>query len=71
MPNERTRMIAARSLSNAWWVGIVGIILLFWADVMGIWRPEALTALGLSALLLIVPAAMYLVYRSSRGEPGT
>ncbi len=34
-PDERTRKIGAYALSYAWWIGISGIILLFWSDSWG------------------------------------
>ncbi len=70
MPDERTRKIGSTALSYAWWTGICGIILLFWADALGIWRPDTQTALGVSILLLFGSAVIFLVYLSSKGDTG-
>ncbi len=70
MPDERTRKIGSTALSYAWWTGICGIILVFWADALGIWRPDTQTALGVSILLLFGSAVIFLVYLSSKGDTG-
>jgi hypothetical protein len=67
-PDERTRQIGAYALSYAWWIGISGIILLFWSDGLGIWRPDTQTALGISLLLLFIPATLFLVYLSHKSD---
>jgi hypothetical protein len=67
-PDERTRKIGAYALSNAWWIGTSGIILLFWSDGLGIWRPDTQTALGISLLLLFIPAILFLVYQSHKSD---
>jgi hypothetical protein len=70
MSDERTRKIGAQALSYSWWIGISGIILLFWAEGLGIWRPDTLSALGISLLLLFGSAVIFLVYLSGKGVPG-
>jgi hypothetical protein len=67
-PDERTTKIGADALSYAWWIGISGIILLFWSDGLGIWRPDTQTALGISLLLLFIPATLFLVYLSRKSD---
>lgn len=67
-PDERTQKSGAFALSYAWWIGISGIILLFWADNLGIWRPGTQIAIGISLLLLFIPAAIFLIYLSRKGE---
>jgi hypothetical protein len=67
-PDERTQKIGAYALSYAWWIGISGIILLFWSDTLGIWRPETQIALGICLLLLFIPATFFLIYLSRKGE---
>ena len=66
-PDERTQKIGASALSYAWWIGISGIILLFWADNLGIWRPGTQIALGICLLLLFIPATGFLIYLSRKG----
>jgi 1,4-dihydroxy-2-naphthoate octaprenyltransferase len=68
LPDERTRKIGSTALSYAWWTGICGIILLFWADALGLWRPDTQTALGVSILLMFGSAVIFLVYLSSKGD---
>jgi hypothetical protein len=67
-PDERTRKFGASALSYAWWIGIIGIILLFWSDSLGIWRTDTQTALGISLLLLFIPATLFLVYLSRKSD---
>ena len=67
-PDERTRKIGAYALSYAWWIGICGIILLFWSDSLGNWRPDTQTALGISLLLLFIPATLFLVYLPRKSD---
>lgn len=67
-PDERTEKIGTKALSYAWWFGIVGVIILFWADVLGIWRPGTQTALGISFFLLFGSAVFFLMYLSKKGD---
>ena len=67
-PDERTQKIGAYALSYAWWIGISWIILLFWSDNLGIWRPDTQLALGICLLLLFIPATFFLIYRSYNGD---
>lgn len=67
-PDERTQKIGAYALSYAWWIGISGIILLFWSDNLGIWKPDTQIALGICLLLLFIPATFFLIYLSRKGE---
>jgi len=65
LSDERTRMIGAKALSYAWWIGsrdhhaVLG-------DALEIWRPGSLTMLGISFLLLFGPAIIFVVYLSHR-----
>ena len=67
-PDERTQKIGAYALSYAWWIGISGIILLFWSDNLGIWRPDTQIALGICLLLLFIPATFFLIYLSRKDD---
>ncbi|RPI40879.1 MAG: hypothetical protein EHM53_00365 [Methanoregulaceae archaeon] len=67
-PDERTQKIGAYALSYAWWIGISGIILLFWSDNLGIWRPDTQLTLGICLLLLFIPATFFLIYLSHNGD---
>ena len=67
-PDERTQKIGASALSYAWWIGISWIILMFWSDNLGIWRPDTQLALGICLLLLFTPATLFQVYLSRKGE---
>jgi len=66
--DERTRKNGAFGLSNSWMIGVVGIVFLFWAEYFGIWRPGTLLALGISLLLFLLSAVVFLVYLSRKGD---
>ena len=66
--DERTRKNGAYGLSYSWMIGITGLVFLFWAEYFGIWRPGTLIALGISILLFLLSAVIFLVYLSRRGD---
>ena len=66
--DERTRKNGAFGLSYSWIIGVVGIVFLFWAEYFGIWRPGTLLALGISLLLFLLSAVLFLVYLSRKGD---
>jgi len=66
--DERTRKNGAFGLSYSWMIGVVGIVFLFWAEYFGIWRPGTLLALGISLLLFLLSAVVFLVYLSRKGD---
>ena len=66
--DERTRKNGAFGLSYSWMIGVVGIVFLFWAECFGIWRPGTLLALGISLLLFLLSAVVFLAYLSRKGD---
>lgn len=66
--DERTKKIGRTALSYSWFVGIIGIILLFWSYGLGIWKPDTLTALGILFLLFFGTALIFLMYLSKKGD---
>lgn len=66
--DERTRKNGAYGLSYSWMIGIAGLIFLFWAEYFGIWQPGTLIALGISILLFLLSAVIFLVYLSRKGD---
>ena len=66
--DERTRKNGAFGLSYSWMIGVVGIVFLFWAEFFGIWRPGTLLALGISLLLFLLSAVVFLAYLSRKGD---
>jgi len=66
--DERTRKNGAFGLSWSWLIGVCGMVVLFWADYFGIWRPGALVELGASILLFLLSAIVFLAYLSHKGD---
>jgi len=65
--DERTRINGAYGLTYSWMIGVSGIVCLFWAEYFGIWRPGTLIALGISLLIFLLTAVVFLAYLSNKG----
>ncbi|MFA5237808.1 MAG: hypothetical protein WC362_08150 [Methanoregula sp.] len=66
--DERLRKICAYSLSYAWLAGAGGIAVLFWLDYCGLLQLSSRDALGISELMLMIPAMTILGYLIKKGD---
>ncbi len=66
--DERLRKICTYGLSYAWLAGTGGIAILFWLDYCGMLQLSSRDALGISELLLMVPAFIILGYLIRKGD---
>ena len=66
--DERSEKIAAYGFSYAWQTGVLFITVLYWLDVMGIFRMGTQGALGLILMVLAISAVLYQMYLFRRGD---
>lgn len=66
--DERTRKIGAYGLSWSWFLTFLVLFVVFWADYLGVWSPDAATLSVLLILLMGISARVFQVYLSRRGD---
>lgn len=66
--DERTRKIGAYGLSWSWFLTFIVLFVVFWADYLGIWSPDAATLSVLLILFMGISARAFQMYLFRRGD---
>ncbi|MDH7491400.1 MAG: hypothetical protein QHG97_03240 [Methanolinea sp.] len=68
LQDERTRKIGAYGLSWSWFLTFIVLFVVFWADYLGVWSPDAATLSVLLILLMGISARAFQMFLFRRGD---
>lgn len=68
MQDERTKRIGAYGLSWSWFLTFLALFVIFWADYLHLWSPDAMTFSVLLILLMGISARGFQAYLFRKGD---
>jgi len=68
MQDERTKKIGAYGLSYSWFLTFLVLFVVFWANYLNLWSPDARTLSVLLILMMGLSAKIFQVYLFRKGD---